>query len=79
MIEAFDSVVFSLGVGEVSPILETEVGCHVFFVEAKQEKKVTQLSEVKDEVSTIIFRAKAKERYQIWMEELKENAYISIK
>lgn len=79
LIEEFDSVLFSLPVGELSPVLETQVGYHIFQVEAKQEKKTKSLGEVKDEISNVIFRRKSKERYEKWIEELKENAYISIK
>lgn len=79
MISTFDSVLFDLFVGERSPILETEIGYHIFLVEAKQEKKVLSLSEVKEEINNIIFRKESKERYGKWMGELKQNAYISIK
>jgi len=79
MIVEFDDVLFDLSVGELSPILETDIGYHIFFVEAKQEKKVRSLSENKDEIQNIIFRTKSKERFEKWMKELKENAYISIK
>ncbi len=79
MIPEFDKVLFDLSVGELSPILETDVGYHVFLIEAKQEKKVRPLSEIKDEIYNIIFKIKSKERFEKWTQELKQNAYISIK
>ena len=79
MIPEFDTVLFKLTVGEISPVLETDIGYHVFLVEAKQEREVRPLSEIKDEIHNIIFKTKAKERFEKWMQELKQNAYISIK
>lgn len=79
LIDRFDEVLFDVPVGSLSPILETEIGYHVFLVEAKQEKKVKPLAEIKDEIETILFRTKSKERFEQWINELKENAYISIK
>jgi len=79
MISEFDSVLFKLSVGERSDILETELGYHLFLVEAKQGKKVRPLAEVKEDIENTLYRTKAKERFAKWMSELKENAYISIK
>jgi parvulin-like peptidyl-prolyl isomerase len=79
LIADFDDILFSLAVGERTRILETEVGYHLFVVEAKQEQKVIPMTEVKDDIEAIIFREKAKERFSKWMEELKAGAYISIK
>jgi peptidyl-prolyl cis-trans isomerase SurA len=79
LIATFDEVLFQLSVGSLSPILETEIGYHLFLVEAKQEKKVKPLAELKDEIENILFRTKSKNRFEQWINELKENAYISIK
>ncbi|MBU1863937.1 MAG: peptidylprolyl isomerase [Candidatus Omnitrophica bacterium] len=79
LIPQFDAVLFGLSVGERSPILETDIGFHIFSIDAKQEKKVKELPQVKEEIRDRIFRFKSKERFKTWMNELKENAYISIK
>jgi peptidyl-prolyl cis-trans isomerase SurA len=79
MIPEFDNALFTLKVGELSPILETDVGYHLFLVEAQQEQKLKPFDEVKDQIHEMIYMAKAKERFNIWMDELKKNAYISIK
>lgn len=79
MIKAFDEVLFGLSVGAISPVLETEIGYHVFFIEAKQAEKVRPLEEVKFEIEDTLFRIKSKERFTNWMKDLKDNAYISIK
>ena len=79
LIPAFDDVLFSLSVGERSGVIETEMGYHIFVVEAKQERKEKNLSEVKEEIRGIIYREKMKERYESWIQDLKEDAYISIK
>jgi len=79
LIASFDEVLFSLPVGSLSPVLETEIGYHLFLIEAKQEKKVKPLAEIKDEIENILFRTKSKVRFEEWMTDLKDNAYISIK
>ena len=79
LISGFESIVFDLSVGELSPILESTVGYHIFFVEGQQEQKVKDINEVRDDIRDLVYREKAKERYNKWMEELKSNAYISIK
>lgn len=79
LIKTFDSVLFDLSVGALSPILETEIGYHLFFIDAKQEKKVKPLAELKSEIESALFRLKSKERFTQWITDLKEDAYISIK
>lgn len=79
MITAIDEAIFNATIGTLTDIVESEIGYHVFLVEAKQEKKVTPLEEVKETIRTQLFREKTEARYRAWIEELKQDAYISIK
>lgn len=79
MIAEFDEVLFSLNIGELSPVLETDTAYHLFLVEGRQEKKEQNLSEVKDDIRALIYKMRSKKRYSEWIEELKKKAYISIK
>ncbi len=79
MARDIDQVIFALNPGDISPIIETEIGYHIFKVDEKQEGKKKNLDEVRLEIQEIIYRDKAKKRFDEWMRDLKEKAYISIR
>jgi len=79
MITAIDDAIFSCEIGKLTDIVETDIGFHVFYIEARQEGKVTSLEEVKETIREQMFRERSEARYQAWVEELKQDAYISIK
>lgn len=79
LIKEFDSVIFELNVGETSDVIKTDIGYHLFLVEAKQAEKVVPLSELKDKIHGIVYKEKIKDRHEEWLAGLKEDAYISIK
>jgi parvulin-like peptidyl-prolyl isomerase len=79
MIAAIDNAIFSSEIGKVTDIVETDIGFHVFYIEARQAEKVTSLENVKGAIREQLFRERSEARYQAWVEELKQDAYISIK
>lgn len=79
MIAAIDEVIFTLKPGEVSPVIETQMGFHFFRVEERMESKKKTLEEAREEIYAKIFRKKFQEQFQEWMERLKRNAYVSIR
>jgi len=79
MIASVDEAIFATNVGELSEIIESDIGYHVFLIEAKQEKKVTDFEALKETIRNAVFRQKVEERYTAWIGELNKNAYISIK
>ena len=79
MIPSIDEAIFTTEVGAITPIIETDIGFHIFLVEAKQEASARALEEVRPEIEERLFRERADARYKAWIEELKKNAYISIK
>jgi parvulin-like peptidyl-prolyl isomerase len=79
LVDEIDQVLFSLKTEDISPILETELGYHLFKVEERIESQVKRLEEVRETVHEILFRKKAEERFLEWVSELKKNAYISIR
>ncbi len=79
MLAEIDEVIFELEVGEVSGLIKTELGYHIFKVEEKLEPDTQELAEVREEIEQVIFKEKFDQRFREWMDGLKADAYISIK
>ncbi|MFA7255236.1 MAG: peptidyl-prolyl cis-trans isomerase [Candidatus Omnitrophota bacterium] len=79
MIESVDEVIFKTPVGQLTGIVETPLGYHIFRIEAKEPEKVRTFDEVKDQIGGYLFQEKSNARFRDWMEEVKKAAYISIK
>lgn len=79
MIPVIDDVIFGMNSGEVSAIIETPMGYHVFRVEEKKAGHQPSIEEVRDEVFSRLVREKSSKRFEEWMEDLKRHAYISIR
>jgi parvulin-like peptidyl-prolyl isomerase len=77
MPEPFDEV-FSLKVGEVSKVIKSHYGYHIFKVEEKAEAKVRDFDEVKDEIAHKIRKEKSDQIYYEWLSGLRARARIRI-
>ncbi len=74
-----DEVIFALKPQQLSQVIETEVGYHIFRVEERSEKEKKTLEDVRKDIRGILYRKKAGERFDEWLKELKAKAYISIR
>lgn len=79
MIESVDEVLFKTPVGEVTGIVETPIGYHIFRIEDKEPAKTKTLEETRDQIMGYLFQQKSNARFREWMQELKRTAYISIR
>ena len=79
MIAEIDQVIFSLKPGQMSDVIETPMGYHLFRVEEKKNKQKKSFNEAREIIYQKIFREKSMKRFQEWMQELKRNAYVSIR
>ncbi len=79
MLPAIDEIIFKLKAKELSPVLETSAGYHVFMVEEKVVSEIPTFEKARDKIQEILFREEAVERFKEWMNELKARAYISIR
>ena len=79
MIKEIDDIVFNMKPGEVSPVIDTAMGYHIFSVEDRQEARPMELAEVEEFLRAQIYRKKFEEAIIKWVEEKKRNAYISYK
>ena len=79
LLPEIEEKVFSLETGQVSDIISTEFGYHVFKIEKKITNFIKPLKEVEDQIKNLIFKNKAEEKFQEYINELYDKAYISIK
>ncbi len=79
MIPEIDTILFSLTPGQVSEIIETPMGYHIFRVEERKEKYKKTFEESRDLIYEKIYREKTMKRFQEWIDGLKRTAYISIR
>lgn len=79
MIPAINNVIFRLELGEISDPIETPMGYHLFRVEQREPGYKKTLEEAREDIHNRIFQQKSEERFYDWMQELKRNAYISIR
>jgi len=65
-----------LKAGELTPVLDTEHGYQIFLVQEVIQTPVKPLEQVTPEIERILFDKIADERFQAWLEELREDSLI---
>lgn len=78
-VKEIGEVLFSLKEGEVSPLIQTAAGYHIFRAESIRPARRATLEEAKDPIQSRIFQEKTAVRYKEWITRLRAGAYISIK
>ena len=79
LMNRIDDVVFTLNDNEISGIIETNLGFHIFKAEDREESRVLDLYEVKDQIEQMIYSQKTNDKLRSWVDRLKENAYIAFR
>ena len=74
-----EDVVFNLKVGEISGIVKTQAGYHIFKVEEKRPGSVRSFKDAKRDVEESVFMEKMNHKVRVWIAGLKKNAYIEIR
>ena len=77
MPEEFD-VVFSLQAGEISDIVQSPYGYHIFQVVAKVKRSESGFTEVKDQIRQLIVRKEEEKAFQNWLKMVKKRANIRV-
>lgn len=75
----FEKAVFRLDPGEISPVVKTEYGYHVFLLEEEKEGGVQPFEEVKDDIMRRFYQEKAEMAFNSWMTSLKNSAEIEVR
>jgi parvulin-like peptidyl-prolyl isomerase len=79
MVKAFDDAVFSLQVGELSAIVETEFGFHVIRKTAHEEAAEAEFDDVRENIRDFLRHAARGEVLSAHVAELRAQAQIEIK
>jgi len=74
-----EKTVFALNTGEISDICEVANGYYIFKLLGHSPKELAAIDEVKDDIYNKIFQQKFREKFNIWLEKLKKDAFIDIK
>lgn len=77
-VPAFEEAAFSLDIGEVSGIVETEFGFHILFLQDIQEKGALSFEEVKQDIIAVLQQEKDELFIQAFTEGLLDSATIEI-
>lgn len=65
--------------GEVSPLIETEIGIHILRLEENRPGITEPFEKVKEAIGSRLFQEKIQESHDTWMSSLKDKAYIEIR
>jgi peptidyl-prolyl cis-trans isomerase C len=76
--KVFDDVCFKLEIGEMSPVVKSEYGYHIFKVLDKKPKRTKELTEVAAVIEQELFEKKLQAAYQPWLEEIRKDVHVEI-
>lgn len=76
MVQAFEDAAFSLAIGSLSDVVQTEHGFHIIKVTDKKEKTTPTYEEKKSDIRETLITQKIQELAGPWMEELAGKANI---
>jgi peptidyl-prolyl cis-trans isomerase C/foldase protein PrsA len=73
-----EDVVFSLKVNEISPIVESPYGFHLFKITQKKKARMLLLTDVKDEIKNKMLSARLEAAYQDFLTGLKTEVPVQL-
>ena len=76
MVKPFENAAFSMKVGEVSDVVETQFGYHIIKVTEIQEEGIAPFEEVQEDIRSALEQRQQGEAVQAYIEELKAKARV---
>ncbi len=73
-----ENVVFSLSPGEISQVVKTALGYHIFRLDRKQRGRMLTFGEVRDEIKRKLLEEKREEKLKEWLDNLKKEHRITV-
>ncbi len=78
LLPAFENALTSMKPGEVSGLVRTAAGIHIIKLVEYREGKKQNFDSVKHEVEDLLYKQKAEERFNQWLDGLRKNASIEM-
>lgn len=69
---------FNLNVGELSPVVQSPYGYHLFWVVAKHPPKISQFEEVRALVRERLLKERKENAYRLWIKQLRDQAGVRV-
>ena len=79
IIAAVDSVAFSLPMGQVSEVIESDIGFHIIKVVDKKGAGLKPIATVREEIKAKIEDEKLEKKYEEWITSIRKKSFIEIK
>ena len=76
--EQLQSAVANLSTGEYTEVLDTDFGPQIIYVQEIQETPAKSVDEVESEISDILYNELVDNKYQDWLDELRNRSLIKI-
>jgi peptidyl-prolyl cis-trans isomerase C len=76
MVPEFDQAVFSMNVGDVSDIIETQFGYHIILKTDHEAPREADFDDVREQIRDFIRHARRGEAMTVYVDELKSKATI---
>ncbi|HEB72270.1 MAG TPA: hypothetical protein ENI77_06570 [Nitrospirae bacterium] len=74
----FEAAVFDLKEGEISSVIESIYGFHLFKVVKKEKPRGMKYKEARDRINQLLLERKREKEFKSWIKQLTENNTISI-
>ena len=74
-----EEIVFNLKEGEITGIIQSPLGYHIFKVDEKKIRRMRELAEVRQDIEEFLYREKAGQKLKGWIDSLAKSAYIEFK
>lgn len=71
-------VVENMKAGEYSPVLDTNFGFQIIYVQKIEETSPKPLAELESDIKRILYNEYVDNRYQEWLEDLRARSYIKV-
>ena len=79
LLPEIESSVFKLKPGEVTGIIQSSLGYHIFKVEDKEPTRTRSLAEARHDVEAAVYKSKVDSKIRGWLDSLKKSAYIAFR
>lgn len=73
-----EQAVFDLAPGQLSPVVKSALGYHVFRLEERRAVQMKPIADVQGEIRDALSQEKFQQRYREWIAKLRDRAYITI-